>query len=380
MSVLNGIKIIEMAGLAPSSFCGMILSDFGADVVVIDRLIKHRKVIHSTMKTNPLNRGKTSIQINLKTEEGVNLVFRMIEKADILIESYRPGVMEKLGLGPDITLKRNPKLIYARLTGWGQTGSYATMAGHDINYIAISGLLSLFRRAGEKPLPPLNLLGDFAGGSMLCVMGILLSLIERNNSGKGQVVDSAIIDGVTYIAAFLHGLFANHLMTLDVGTNRLDGGAPFYQTYKTLDEKFIAVGSLEPQFYSLLLKYLGIDPASMPEQNDQSKWLAVKDKFTETFITRTRDEWADIFNGTDACVTPILAFDEVMDNCHNQERKTLVNIDGILQPAPAPRLSRTPGKVGNLVQKPEGNTRELLQELGLSEKEILDLRNIGVVE
>jgi alpha-methylacyl-CoA racemase len=377
MNVLKEIKVIEMAGLAPSPFCGMILSDFGADVMIIDSLSKNERKV---MEKNPLNRGKRSIRVDLKNKKGIDLVMRMIESVDVILEPYRPGVMEKLGLGPEAALKRNPKLIYARLTGWGQSGPYATVAGHDINYIAISGILSLFRRRGEKPLPPMNILGDFAGGGMLCAIGILLALIERNNSSKGQVVDAAMLDGITYISTFYHGLFANHLMTLDIGTNRLDGGAPFYQIYETSDNKFVAIGSLEPKFYALLLKGMEIDPASIPEQNDRGKWPETRDIFAKVFKTKTRDEWAKIFEGTDACVTPVLGIDEINRNSHNQERNILINVDGIVQPAPAPRLSRTPGRAGRLRQELGTSTREILQEFGLPANEIEDLFKIGVVE
>jgi alpha-methylacyl-CoA racemase len=256
MRPLDGISVIEMAGLAPSPYCGMILADFGADVVIVDRLSTGAPEIPNIMAKNPFDRGKRSVRINLKAEEGMAVVRKMVQASDVLLEPYRPGVMEKLGLGPNEAMALNPKLIYARLTGWGQNGPYASMAGHDINYIALSGALSLFRRKGEKPLPPCNLLGDFAGGGMLCAMGILLALIERTNSGKGQVVDAAMVDGATNISTLFWGLLANQLMTLDIGTNMLDSGAPYYQTYETADGKFMSVGAIETRFYEELLKGL----------------------------------------------------------------------------------------------------------------------------
>jgi alpha-methylacyl-CoA racemase len=241
MRPLDGMRVIEMVGLAPSLYCGMILADFGADVVIVDRLSKMGPEIPNVMAKNPFDRGKRSMRVNLKTKEGLAIVQRMIKGSDVLLEPYRPGVMERLGLGPDEALELNPGLVYARLTGWGQKGPYASMAGHDINYIALSGALSLFKRKGEKPLPPCNLLGDFAGGGMLCAMGILLALLERDRSGKGQVVDAAMVDGAANLSMLFYGLLANHLMTLDIGTNMLDSGAPFYQTYETVDGKFMSV-------------------------------------------------------------------------------------------------------------------------------------------
>jgi alpha-methylacyl-CoA racemase len=380
MRPLDGIKVIEMAGLAPSPYCGMILSDFGADVVIVDRLSKGGPEIPNIMPKNPLNRGKRSMRINLKTEKGVEIVREMIRDFDVLIEPYRPGVMESLGLGPDEALGLNQRLVYARLTGWGQQGPYASMAGHDINYIALSGALSLFREKGKKPLPPCNLLGDFAGGGMLCAMGILLALVERGRSGKGQVVDAAMLDGATNIATLFYGLLAHGLMTLDIGSNMLDTGAPYYQTYETADGKFMAVGAIEARFYAELLEGLNIDPSSLPHQHDTQKWPEMKDRFAAVFGTRTRDEWAGIFYGKDACVAPVLDLNEVESHPHNAERELVVTIDGVLQPAPAPRLSRTPGKA-KMAAGPRGsNTREVLSALGHPEQEIDGLFREEIVE
>ncbi len=380
MRPLDGIKVIEMAGLAPSPYCGMILSDFGADVVIVDRLSKGGPEIPNIMPKSPLNRGKRSMRVNLKTEKGVEIVREMIQDFDVLIEPYRPGVMESLGLGPDQALGLNQRLVYARLTGWGQQGPYAGMAGHDINYIALSGALSLFREKGKKPLPPCNLLGDFAGGGMLCAMGILLALVERGRSGKGQVVDAAMLDGATNIATLFYGLLAHGLMTLDIGTNMLDTGAPYYQTYETADGKFMAVGAIEARFYAELLEGLNIDPSSLPHQHDTQKWPEMKERFAAVFRTRTRDEWAEIFYGKDACVAPVLDLNEVEGHPHNAERELVVTIDGVLQPAPAPRLSRTPGKA-TMAAGPRGsNTREVLSALGYPEQEIDGLFREEIVE
>ena len=380
MRPLKGVKVIEMAGLAPSPYCGMLLSDFGADVVIVDRLSKGGPEIPNIMSKNPFNRGKKSMRINLKTDQGVAIVRDMIRDSDVLIEPYRPGVMESLGLGPDEALALNPRVIYARLTGWGQEGPYASMAGHDINYIALSGALSLFRQKGEKPLPPCNLLGDFAGGGMLCAMGILLALVERNNSGKGQVVDAAMVDGATNLSTLFYSLLAHHLMTLDIGTNMLDTGAPFYQTYETSDGRFMSVGAIEGRFYAELLEGLDIDPSSLPRQLDMPKWPEMTERFAAVFKTKTRDEWTAIFDGKDACVAPILDLDEVDKHPHNIKRELLVTVEGVLQPAPAPRLSRTPGKATAPAGPRGSNTREVLSTLGYSEEDITAFFQGEIVE
>jgi alpha-methylacyl-CoA racemase len=380
MKPLDGVKVLEMAGLAPSPFCGMMLADFGADVVVVDRLSKGAPEIPNVMPRNPFDRGKRSIRIDLKSEQGKGIVRKMIRGVDVLLEPYRPGVMEGLGLGPDADLALNPRLIYARLTGWGQEGSYRNMAGHDINYIALSGALSLFRRKGERPLPPCNILGDFAGGGMLCAMGILLALLERNRSGKGQVVDAAMVDGSALLVTLFYGLFANGFMSLDIGTNMLDGGAPYYQTYETEDGKFMAVGAIEGRFYAQLLKGLGLDPASLPHKNDQAKWPEIAARFAEVFKTKTRDEWTAVFEGKDACVAPVLHLDEVHGHPHNRERILLLDLGGVLQPAPAPRLSRTPGSVEKVWSPRGAETREILAEFGYSDAQIETLLQENVVE
>jgi alpha-methylacyl-CoA racemase len=380
MEPLYGIRVLEMAGLAPSPFCGMILSDFGADVMVVDRLSTGGPEIPYVMSKNPFDRGKRSIRVNLKTEDGIAVVRNMLKGCDVLIEPYRPGVMEKLGLGPDQALALNSRLIYARLTGWGQKGAYASMAGHDINYIALSGALSLCRRKGERPLPPANLLGDFAGGGMLCAMGILLALIERTHSGKGQVIDAAMLDGATLISTMFYGLLGNHLTSPDIGTNMLDSGAPYYQTYETRDGKFMAVGALESRFYSQLIEGLGLDPARFPAQNEREKWPEVRERFAEIFGTKTRDEWTAVFEGKDACVAPVLELDEVQDHLHNKNRGLLITLDGVKQPAPAPRLSRTPGRADQ-PGKPRGaEAKAILADAGYSEREIEELLKKNVVE
>lgn len=378
MGPLSGIRVIEMAGLAPAPYAGMILADFGADVVRVDR--------SPTAGSRPdptrdyLARGKRSIGINMKDPRGVDTLLALVEKSDVLLEPFRPGVMEKLGVGPDVALGRNPGLVYARLTGWGQDGPYASMAGHDIDYIAISGALSLFGRPGDKPLPPINLLGDFAGGGMLCALGIVLALFERSRSGKGQVVDSAMVDGAAHLSSFLFGFFRAGLWSKERGTNLLDTGAPFYDTYATADGEYMAVGAIEPQFYALLLEGLGLDGDKLPHQMDRSCWAEMRELFAKTFAARTRAEWSAIFDGTDACVAPILGLDEAADHPANVARKVFVEgIGGHPMPAPAPRLSRTPGYGSPKAPVPGSDTDTVLVEAGLAPERIDELRRAGAV-
>lgn len=372
---------MEMAGLAPSPYCGMILSDFGAEVIIIDRVRKGEPEIKEAfMDKNPFDRGKKSIRINLKSKEGIEVVRQMISRVDVLIEPYRPGVMEGLGLGPDEALAINEKLIYARLTGWGQSGPLAKAAGHDINYIGLSGALSLFKTEGNKPVPPANILGDFAAGGMFCAVGILLALIERTNSGRGQVVDVAMLDGTIHLATVFFGLLANKLMSLKIGTNLLDGGAHFYQVYETADGKFVAVGAIERNFYNQLLAGLGLDGSSLPRQNDFKKWPEMKELFSETFRTKTRDEWIKIFENTDACVTPVLELSDVRTHPHVKERDLLIDFDDILQPSPGPKLSRTPGTLRKASRPRGSDTLSVLKSLGYSTEQISDMKETGIVE
>lgn len=380
MRPLDGIRVVEMAGLAPSPFCGMILADFGAEVLVVDRTSKRAPEIPNAMEKNPFDRGKRSMRVDLKTEEGKAIVRKLIASYDVLLEPYRPGVMEKLGLGPEEAMAWNPGLVYARLTGWGQSGAYARMAGHDINYIALSGALSLFRREGEKPLPPCNFLGDFAGGGLICALGILLALMEREKSGRGQIIDSAMLDGVVYLSTQFYGLLANGLMTSDIGTNMLDGGAPYYQVYETSDGKYVTLGAIEERFYGELLEILGMDTSDLPPRDDRAYWKELKGQLAKIFKRKTRDEWAAIFEGRDACVAPLLELKEVEFHPHNRDRGVLLILDDVLQPAPAPRLSRTPG----FPKSPPGprgtHTREALKDLGYSDEEVSSLLEKDIVE
>lgn len=373
MRPLDGIKVIELAGLAPGPYCGLVLADFGAEVVRVDRI--------GAGNFDMLSRGKRSMSADLKHPEAVATILRMAESADVLIEPFRPGVMERLGMGPDVVRARNPRLIYARMTGWGQDGPYAPRAGHDINYIALSGALSLIGRRGEKPLPPVNLLGDFAGGGMLCAVGVLLALLERARSGQGQVVDAAMLDGAAYLATVIFKLRSVSWWRDERGTNMLDGAAPFYDTYATRDGQYVAVGSIEAPFYAALLHGLGLDAATLPDQHDESTWPAMRQRFAAIFATKTRDEWSAVFDGTDACVVPVLGLGEVDDHAHNHARRLLIADEkGDLEPAPAPRLSRTPGASSGPRPLPGQHTHAVLAEYGFSDQDIRRLVEAGAVE
>lgn len=378
MGPLQGIRVLEMAGLAPAPYAGMILADFGADVVRVDRA--------PTAGSRPdptrdyLARGKRSIGVDLKNPDGVATVLELIERCDVLLEPFRPGVMEKLGLGPDVALERNPGLVYARLTGWGQSGPYAAMAGHDIDYIAISGALSLFGRPGDKPLPPVNLLGDFAGGGMLCALGIALALFERSRSGRGQVVDAAMVDGAAHLASFLYGFHHAGFWSADRGTNLLDTGAPFYDTYETADGGYVAVGAIEPQFYARLLEGLEMTGEDLPHQMDRERWGEMRERLAAAFRAKTREEWTRIFDGTDACVAPVLGLAEAASHPHNVARTLFVEgIAGKAMPGPAPRLSRTPGHGAARAPLPGADTDEVLRELGFADTRVGDLRRRGAI-
>ncbi|GAA0464560.1 CoA transferase [Actinoplanes capillaceus] len=341
---LDGIRVVELAGLAPAPFGCMILADLGADVVLVDRP-------GGTGPIGPMQRGRRRVTVDLKSETGRAELLGLIERADVLVEGYRPGVAERLGFGPDDCERINPRLIYARMTGWGQDGPLAKAAGHDIDYIAISGALEPLGRPGERPHAPVNLLGDFAGGGMLLAVGVLAALVERGVSGRGQVVDAAMVDGSSLLMTFLHGFLAEGRWPGGRGQNLLDGGAPFYDTYQASDGGYLAVGSLEPQFYAALLQGLGLDDdPDLPGQFDVAAWPELRRRFTERFASRTRDEWASIFEGLDACVSPVLSLTEAPDHPHNRARNAFIEVDGVVQPAPAPRLSRTPAPTPEAVK------------------------------
>jgi alpha-methylacyl-CoA racemase len=349
---LAGLKVVELAGIGPGPHAAMILADLGADVVRVDRPSGSLQ-LGSPDAPDPTLRGRRRMSADLKDQEGRESVLRLVEHADVLLEGYRPGVTERLGVGPADCHARNPRLVYARMTGWGQDGPLAARAGHDINYISLAGVLHAIGRAGERPVPPLNLVGDFGGGSMLLVIGVLSALWEAQRSGEGQVVDAAMLDGASLLAQMMWGLFGQKAWLDEREANILDGYAPFYDTYTCADGRHVAVGAIEPQFYAALLAGLGLADADLPAQFDRDGWPATKARFAEVFATRTRDEWAEAFAGTDACVTPVLAFGEVTSHPHVAARSTVVEHDGMPQAAPAPRFSRTATQVPEAPTPPE---------------------------
>ncbi len=337
---LAGVRVVEIASLAPAPFGCMILADLGAEVLRVDRATASATAL--VPPPGPLDRGRTTIAVDLKTPDGLALVKDLVARADVFVEGFRPGVAERIGIGPEDLAAVNERLVYARMTGWGQEGPLSQAAGHDINYLAVAGALEPIARHGERPLAPLNLLGDFAGGGMLMALGILAALHERNTSGKGQVVDAAMVDGASLFTAFLRGMHAAGVWIEEPGTNVLDGAAAFYDTYPCADGRYVAVGCVEFHFFAEMLTKLGIDEPDLPHQIDPSGWDAWRKVIGEAFLTRTRDEWAVHFEGSDACVTPVLSPWEAPEHPHHVARGSFVEIDGIIQPAPAPRFSRTP--------------------------------------
>jgi alpha-methylacyl-CoA racemase len=377
MGPLDGVRVIEIASLAPAPFGCMILSDLGADVLRVDRVDSCGPGAAAPLE--PLSRGRRSVGINLKDPEGIALLLRLVESADVLVEGFRPGVTERLGFGPEACAARNPRLVYGRMTGWGQDGPLAPTAGHDIDYIAISGALSMVGRAGERPDPPVNLLGDFGGGGMLLALGVLAALLERERSGLGQVVDAAMVDGSALLTSFVYGLRAAGGWQDARGVNLLDGGAPFYDTYETADGEYVAVGALEPQFYAALLAGLGLADAGLPAQHDRAGWPVLRARFAEVFATRTRDEWAAAFAGSDGCVAPVLSAAEAPGHPHNVSRGTFAEIGGVVQPAPAPRFGRSAADAPAPPPRPGADTDTVLAELGHGPGEIAALRASGTV-
>jgi len=377
MGPLHGVRVIEIASLAPGPFGCMILADLGADVVRVDRAGGGDGL--DLRPAGPLARSRRSIALNLKDPAGIDVLLRLTDTADVLVEAFRPGVAERLGFGPQVCAGRNPRLIYARMTGWGQHGPLASTAGHDIDYIAVAGSLDPIGRAGERPVPPLNLVGDFGGGGMLLAVGVLAALLERERSGLGQVVDVAMVDGSALLASFLYGLRAAGGWRDERGTNLLDGGAPFYDTYRTADGRHMAVGALEPKFYAELLAGLGLDPAGLPAQYDRSGWPVLRAALTAAFGGRTQAEWAAVFDGSDACVAPVVSPADAPDHPHNAARGTFVDVGGLIQPAPAPRFSRTPAGPPAPPQAAGASTAEVLASLGFTDQQITGLRDQGAV-
>lgn len=370
MGPLAGIRVVEMAGIGPGPFTAMMLSDMGAEVIRIDRT-SQKGTGH---RANVLNRGRKSIALDLKNSKGVETALRLIGQADVVIEGFRPGVMERLGLGPDVCLEKNPRLVFGRMTGWGQTGPLSQAAGHDINYISIGGALGAMGYADRPPAPPLNLVGDFGGGALYLVAGILAALVERGQSGKGQVVDAAMTDGTANLLTPFYGLMAMGMWTTDRFSNRLDGGAYYYGSYECSDGKYISIGSLEPQFYALLLEKTGIEDPDFKDQLDEDSWPRKREILAEVFKQRTRQQWCEIMEGTDVCFAPVLNLAEAPDHPHNKARGTFVEYEGITQPAPAPRFSRTQGEIQRSAAMAGEHTEEVLREWGYNPEEIQELK------
>jgi alpha-methylacyl-CoA racemase len=351
---LTGLRVVELAGIGPGPHAAMILGDLGADVVRVDR--------PGASGADPALRNRRFVIADLKSTEGRELVLKLVAKADVLIEGFRPGVTERLGLGPDDCAKVNDRLVYARMTGWGQTGPRSQQAGHDINYISLNGLLHAIGRVGERPVPPLNLVGDFGGGSMFLLLGILSALWERQTSGKGQVIDAAMVDGSSVLAQMMWGMRDMGVWTDERGTNMLDGGAPYYDTYECADGRYVSVGAIEPQFYAAMLDGLGLNPADLPGQSDRSRWPELRARFTEVFAGKDRDHWAKVFADSDACVTPVLAFGEVEIEPHITERNTFYSVGNGLQPLPAPRFSRSTPHEPRPPRPPGSDTESVLND------------------
>jgi alpha-methylacyl-CoA racemase len=349
---LVGLRVVELAGLGPAPHAAMVLADLGADVVRVDRPAGGLRLGDPTLP-DPVLRGRRRVVADLTCPAGRETVLRLVEQADVLVEGYRPGVAERLGVGPAECHARNPRLVYGRMTGWGQDGPLAPRAGHDINYLSLTGALHAIGRAGDRPVPPLNLVADFGGGSMLLLVGVLAALWEARSSGRGQVVDAAMVDGASVLLQMIWALYGQGRWTDERETNLLDGGAPYYDTYTCADGRYVAVGPLEPQFYAQLLVGLGLDPDTRPARDDTATWPAMRARFTEAFLQRTRDEWVSVFDGTDACVTPVLALGEVAGHPHVAARGTIVSPGGVPQAAPAPRFSRTPPMVPRPPTDPE---------------------------
>lgn len=375
MGPLAGLRVIEIAGIGPGPFCAMMLSDMGAEVVRIDR--KDRA--GSGDRKNVLNRGRRSLALDLKKPEAIETVLQMVEKADVLIEGFRPGVMERLGLGPQVCQRRNEKLIFGRMTGWGQTGPLSQSAGHDINYISLAGALHAMGHADRPPAPPLNLVGDFGGGAMYLLCGVLAALIERGSSGKGQVIDAAMTDGTASLTSTFFGLKAMGLWTNDRASNKLDGGAHYYNSYVCSDGKFISIGSIEPQFYALLREKCNIDDPSFDAQQDQSCWPELREKLATLFKTKTRDQWCELLEGSDVCFAPILNLDEAPAHPHNKARNTYTELEGVIQPSPAPRFSRTESEIQGPAALVGEHSKAVLKDWGFSDNEFAALQSAEAV-
>jgi alpha-methylacyl-CoA racemase len=377
---LEGIRVVELAGIGPGPYTCMLLADAGADVIRVDRATGNPPPPSAGPHWDLLNRSRPSVAVDLKHPEGVALVLDLVEEADGLVEGWRPGVAERLGIGPEPCLERNPRLVYGRMTGWGQDGPLASAAGHDINYIALAGALWPIGRVGERPVPPLNLVGDFGGGGMVLAFGMCAAMLEAQRSGRGQVVDAAMIDGAASLMTMTFAFRQLGLWGEGRGVNILDTGAPFYEVYDTSDGKWFCVGAIEPQFYAELLKVLGLEGEDLPAQNDREHWPATKERFAAIFRTRTRDEWADAFAGTDGCGAPVLSPWEAHTHPHNVRRATFVEVEGVVQPGPVPRFSRTPAAVHKPPSVAGGDALEALTSWGIAAGRVAALRESGAVD
>lgn len=369
MGPLKGIKVVEMAGIGPGPFCAMMLSDMGAEVIRVDRLA-HKGSGH---KANVLNRGRRSIAIDLKNSQGVDTVKKLIDQADVVIEGFRPGVMERLGLGPEECLERNPRLVFGRMTGWGQHGPLAHAAGHDINYISIGGALGAMGHPDRPPSPPLNLVGDFGGGAMYLLAGVLAALVERASSNKGQVIDAAMTDGTASLLTPFYGMMAMGMWTTQRSDNRLDGGAHYYGSYTCSDGKHISIGSIEPQFYALLLELCGIDDPEFLKQNEKESWASLRQKLEELFATKPQAQWCELLEGTDVCFAPVLNLAEAPQHPHNKARASFVDFEGVTQPAPAPRFSRSQSSIQSAAAIAGEHSEEILRDWGFDDHTIAEL-------
>jgi alpha-methylacyl-CoA racemase len=366
---LTGIRVVELAGLGPAPFASMLLADLGADVVRVDRAGAATGGPDDATRHDLLNRGKRSIAVDLKHPDGVEVVLAMVGAADVLVEGFRPGVAERLGIGPASCLARNPRLVYGRMTGWGQTGPLSAAAGHDIDYLALSGSLHPIGTA-SRPVPPLNLVADFGGGGMYLTVGVLAALLAAGRTGRGQVVDAAMVDGAAHLATMIHGMVSAGTWRTERRSNLLDGGAPFYDTYETADGGHVAVGALEPRFFAEFVDRLGLDAAELPAQMDRAGWPRMREAFATRIRSRTRDAWTEVFDGTDACVAPVLSLTEAPEHPHLAARSTFVDMDGVIQPGPAPRFSETPVGIRSGPCHPGAHSREILLELGYEEPAI----------
>jgi alpha-methylacyl-CoA racemase len=379
MGPLSGYRIIELAGIGPGPMCAMLLSDMGADVLRIDRTADAGLGIAMDTKYALLNRGRRSVALDLKKPEAIEAVLKLVEKADGLIEGFRPGVTERLGIGPEVCQKRNPRLVYGRMTGWGQEGPMAHAAGHDINYIALSGALHSIGRRGEAPVPPLNLVGDFGGGALYLALGMVAGILETQKSGKGQIVDAAMVDGAASLMTAIYGIHGSGRWTDNRGDNILDTGAHYYDVYETKDGKYISIGSIETKFYDELLELSGLKREELARQNDRDAWPAMKQKVAAIFKTKTRDEWCKIMEGSDVCFAPVLSMTEAPKHPHNRHRGTFIEDDGVIQPGPAPRFSRTPSKIQRPPAHPGQHTEEALRDWGFSPSELERLRKAAAI-